>query len=99
MSEKYYIVRTEKAGVFFGKILKKENTPAGNEVTMTEARRLWRWRGAATLSQLSIDGVSNPGGCKFPAPVDEIVVTNAKEIITCTDKAVESIKSVPVWKA
>ena len=36
-----YIVRCDRAGVFFGKI-KERN---GSEVTMTEVRKLWRWDG------------------------------------------------------
>lgn len=37
-----YIVRCDRAGVFFGKI-KERN---GSEVTMTEVRKLWSWEGA-----------------------------------------------------
>ena len=36
-----YIVRCDRAGVFFGKI-KERN---GSEVTMTEVRKLWSWDG------------------------------------------------------
>lgn len=37
-----YIVRCDRAGVFFGKI-KERN---GSEVTMTDVRKLWSWDGA-----------------------------------------------------
>jgi hypothetical protein len=90
----YVIVRTYSAGVFAGYLEKRE----GKEVTLRNARRLWVWYGAASLSQLAIDGVSKPDECKFPVEVGKIELTEAIEIITCTDKAFESIKSVKIWK-
>jgi hypothetical protein len=92
--EKYVIVRTYSAGVFAG-YLKSKN---GQEVVLEKARRLWFWSGAASLSQLANEGVKNPDKCKFPAPVFEIEVTQAVEILTVTKKAQSIIESVPIWK-
>ena len=89
------LVRTYSAGVHVG-ILEARN---GKEETLSNARRIWYWVCAATLSQLATDGTSNPGGCKFPCPVAEILLTEAIEIIPLTKKARQSIDSVPVWKA
>ncbi len=94
MIGKYVLVRTYSAGVHDG-ILKSRN---GKEVTLTNARRIWYWEGAATLSQLAMDGTSKPENCKFPCAVNEILLTEAIEIIPITDKARESIASVKVWK-
>jgi len=91
---KYVIVRTNSAGVFAGNLSKKD----GKEVTLKNARRLWFWKGAASLSQLAIDGVSHPLECKFPAPVSSVVLTEAIEILDVTKKAKESISGVPEWK-
>ena len=52
MNEKYYIVRADRAGVFFGNI-KERN---GSEVTMTNVRRLWYWDGACAVEQLAVNG-------------------------------------------
>jgi len=93
MIGKHVIVRTYSAGVFAG-ILKSRD---GKEVVMTDARRLWYWDGAASLSQLAVDGVSKPKNCKFPAPVAEILLTEAIEIIPTTTKARDSIEGVMVW--
>ena len=65
---------------------------------MLKARRLWYWSGAASLSQLSVDGVSNPGECKFPCEVEKDELTEAIEILPLTDKAKKSIDSVEIWK-
>ena len=89
------IIRTEKAGVFFGNI-KERN---GQEAVITNCRRLWYWSGAASLSQLAVDGTSRPKDCKFTTVIDEMVVLGVIEIIPCTEKAIESINSVAVWKA
>ena len=91
----YVIVRTYSAGVFAGFLAKRE----GREVTLTQARRLWYWTGAATLSQLAESGTSNPALCKFPVAVSEIVLLEAIEVLSATAAARASIESVTVWQA
>lgn len=90
---KKVIIRVDRAGVFFGTLKSKE----GNEVTLTSCRRLWYWDGAASISQLAVNGVTKPDNCKFTVTVDEILVIGVIEIIPCTEKAIESIEGVKVW--
>lgn len=90
----YVIVRTYSAGVFAG-YLKERN---GKEAIVLNARRLYYWSGAASLSQLSVDGVTKPKDCKFPTEVSQVVLTEVIEILPVTEKAQASINSVPVWK-
>ena len=90
----YCIVRTYSAGVFAGYVENRE----GQEVTMRQARRIWYWDGAASLSQLAVDGTSKPENCKFPVAVDRIYLLQAIEIIPCTAKAKKSIEGVAVWR-
>ena len=91
---KYVIVRGRSSGVFAGTLAAKD----GTEVTLTDCRRIWYWEGAASISQLAIDGTNKPGGCKFPAPVKEITILDAIEIIHCTENAEASIKAGREWK-
>jgi hypothetical protein len=91
--EKYYIVRADRAGVFAGNIKEKN----GSEVTMTNVRRIWYWDGAASISQLAVDGTSKPKECKFTVTVDEMTILGVIEIIPCTEKAEKIIKEVSVW--
>lgn len=93
--DKYYIVRTYSAGVFVGYITKKN----GKEVEMTDARRIWYWSGAASLSQLAMEGVKNPEDCKFPCAVEKVLLTEVIEIIECTEEAKKNIDDVPIWKS
>jgi len=88
------IIRTYSAGVFMGYIKSRE----GKEVELINARRLWYWDGAASLSQMAIDGVSNPSNCKFPSVVPSITLTEAIEILPVSEKAKASIDGVAVWK-
>jgi len=91
---KYCIVRTYSAGVFAGYVQKRK----GKEVTMLNARRLWYWEGASSLSQLAMEGVKLPDKCKFPCEVMSIDLTEAIEIIPCTEEAQKSINLVKIWK-
>ena len=94
MGNTYYIVRGDRSGVFAGNIKYR----AGREVTLTNVRRLWYWSGAASLSQLALEDVKNPGSCKFTMTVPELVVLDAIELIPCSADAEANIKAVPVWK-
>ena len=91
---KYCIVRTYSAGVFAGYLA----TRVGKEVTLRCARRLWYWAGSASLSQLAMEGTKRPAECKFPCPVDTVILTEAIEILPVTAQAKASIEEVPVWE-
>lgn len=88
------IVRANGAGVFFGEIVEKN----GDTVTMKNARRLWYWSGASSLSELAQHGVARPNECKFPCTVDEVEVFNVLEILSVTEEAGRSIDEVKEWK-
>ena len=93
-NKKYVIARTHSAGVFAGYLKSRK----GKEVVLQDARRIWYWKGAASLSQLAIDGTSSPSECKFPAAVDEILLTECIELLPVTQKAKASILGVKEWK-
>jgi hypothetical protein len=94
MKRNYQIVRTYSAGVFAGTVVSRK----GQEVVMTNARRLWCWTGAASLSQLAMEGTKTPSTCKFPCPVARVELMQAIEILDCTKAAQASIEAVPEWK-
>jgi hypothetical protein len=88
------IIRADRAGVFFGEIKER----SGSEVVMTNVRRLWYWDGAASLSQLAVNGTVRPDECKFTVVVPEMTILGVIEIIPCTEKAIASIEGVREWK-
>ena len=92
--KKYVIVRTYSAGVFAGYL----NSRKGKEAVILNARRIHYWDGAASLSQLAVDGTSKPQNCRFPCEVPRIEVTEVIEILDVSVKARESIAGVFEWK-
>jgi hypothetical protein len=93
--KKYVIVRTYSAGVFAGLLESRK----GKEAVLTEARRLWFWRGAASLSELAVRGTSKPSECKFPVEVPRVELTEVIEVLDVTSEARKSIEAVPEWSA
>ena len=91
----YVLVRTRDAGVFAGYLSVKEFS----EYELVNARRIWYWSGAASLSQLSIDGTNDPDNCKFPEAVNKVTLFGVIEVLYPTEKARESIEGVKTWKA
>ncbi len=89
----YCIVRSARAGVFAGTVTHR----SGQEVTMTNARRIWYWDGAASLSQLATAGTSKPENCKFPGSAPNVLLMEVIEILPTTELAERSIKGVEEW--
>lgn len=95
LENKYYIVRTNRAGVFFGKIKEASH----EEVTMTDVRKLWHWDGACAVEQIALEGVKKPHNCNFTVVISEMTVIDPIQIIACTDEAAINLSKVAVWKS
>lgn len=94
--EMKYIIRTNRAGVFFGNVA---DFDAANRIaTLENARRLWYWDGACSLSELAELGTTAPNNCKFSITVKNIIVCEVIEIIPCSEKAAKQIEGVSEWK-
>jgi hypothetical protein len=89
----YVIVRGQSSGAFAGYLGERN----GREVELFNVRRLWYWEGAASLSQIAIDGVKRPDKCRFPAAFNRGLVLDAIEVIDATESARNSIEAVAVW--
>ena len=94
MIGKHCIVRGKDFGVFAGTVEAVE----GNCVLLKNARRLWYWEGAASISQIALEGVKEPGRCKFTVTVESILLADFIELIPTTEEARSSIDEVRVWK-
>ncbi|KKK57186.1 hypothetical protein LCGC14_3057000 [marine sediment metagenome] len=90
----YVLVRTYSAGVHFGYLEKRD----GKEVTLRKSRRIWYWKGACSVSQIAVDGVTAPDECKIAIEVDSITLIEAIEIIPITEKAKINLQNVQIWK-
>lgn len=87
------VIRTFSAGVHVG-ILAYQH---GSEVVLHDAHRIWRWRGANTLHELSQNGASSDW-TRVSDRVPEILLTEAIEIIPCSVKADENLRN-PRWSS
>lgn len=85
------IVRTYSAGVHFGYLKSRK----GKEVTLVRSRRIWKWAGAWTLSEIARDGLDTKNS-KVAGEVT-ITLTEAIEIIECTPKAARCLNSEATW--
>lgn len=79
------MVRAYSAGVHFGKLISIDYTPAGLEVILEDSRRLWRWEGAFTLSEVTQHGVKDGTRISCSEPIKSIM--DVVEIIPTTEKA------------
>lgn len=95
---KKVIIRSDRAGVFFGTLAEAE--PCGDKYTvqLTQCRRIWFWSGAASLSQMAVEGVKNPNNCKFTMTVDSLVIMGVIEVLPCTENAIANLTAVPTWR-
>ena len=86
MIGEFVLVRCRHAGVHMG-VLRES---AGTAVLLTDARRLWRWRGANTLHEVSQRGVGP--GSRISQPVPRILLTLAVEVIPCSPEGRASLE-------
>ena len=91
---KKYIVRTAKAGVFFGEI----ETYNSEYIEMKNVRKLWAWTGASSIEQLATEGVPKPLECKFTVVVPHMWLSEPIQIIEATDAACKTFNKVREWK-
>lgn len=84
---KKVIVRTYSAGVWYGELEQK----SGNEVILTNGRRLWRWQAkkSISLSAVAVHGID--ASRSKVAPAVEKIWLEAIEIIPVTDDAATTI--------
>ena len=76
---KKVLIRTYSAGVHFGTLLEID----GIELRLGNARRLWSWEGALSLSEVASTGV-NIDKSKISVPVEEIILPSYIEMLPLT---------------
>lgn len=85
-----HLIRTYSAGVHAGTLKSHD----GKTVVLTDAVRIWRWRGANTLHEMALRGPAQDY-TRISEPVPSIVLTEAIEIIPISEEA--SAAFAPRW--
>ena len=91
---KKVIVRSVQAGVFYGTLEEKN----GDEVMLTNARKLHYWDGAGAVEGLAKYGVTKPKNCRFTVWNEESLINNWCQILPTSEAAQKSIEGVKEWK-
>ncbi len=86
MIGKKVLVRTCSAGVHFGTLV----SHSGLQCQLADARRIWRWGGANTLHEMSLNGVDKVYS-RISEPVSEIALSEAIEVIPVSELAAANL--------
>ncbi len=90
----FVCVRTYSAGVHCGYL----KSQVLKEVVLLKAIRIHYWKGAASLSQLAMEGIKNIEESRIAMPVIWNKLTEAIETIKMTDIAASIIQNNATWK-
>lgn len=91
---KYCVVRTYSAGVHIG-FVKSFGIKHPQHAELIKSRRLHYWAGAASLSQVAMDGVDESSRIAVELP--EVELTDVVEVITCSTKSKEFFQKAKAW--
>ena len=83
---RHVVVRTYSAGIHIGTLAEVEANANGVNIVLTDARRLWKWEGAFTLSEVATAGI-NPKKSRLAVAVPEVLITQVAELIPTSEKA------------
>lgn len=97
--ENYYIVRTDRAGVFFAQMSEQEAETCVEKKSakLTNVRKIHYWDGAAAVEQISQDGV-NQSSSRLTVVVRNMTVAVPIQVIPCEEKSIENLKGCKEWK-
>ena len=97
--EQYFIIRCDRAGVFYAQIIEHKDLPSGTNLLIANARKAHGWDGACAVEELAVNGPQvEGGGNRWTVRVPEMEVASAIQIIPVTDAAKARIEAMPEWK-
>lgn len=81
MERNIVLIRSVNSGVWIGVMVDRNR----DEVVLTEAHKIWRWRGANTTSELALHGPKK-GYSRVAEPVNATIV-GVCEVIASNERA------------
>lgn len=91
----YVIARCREAGVHAGRLVSRK----GREVVLENSRRIWFWKGAASLSEIAVYGAKYPAECRIGVVVPRTELLEACEILFCQPEGQKMIEGCAPWRA
>jgi len=92
MKEEKSIVRSDRAGVFYGIVTARR----GAEVDLKDVRRIYYWSGATDCIQIAQEGCSPKSRLTMAA--DSITIFGVIEVLPVSEKARVILDGIPAWK-
>ena len=92
MKNQTYIIRTDRAGVFFAEVTERN----GSEAKLVNARRIHYWHNATDCIGISQTGVGPDS--RLTVTVPEMEVLGVIEVIPCTEAADKNLREVKEWR-
>lgn len=92
---KAVLVRSRGSGVWVGTLTARSTSAAGHSVSLTNARRIWSWTGAAECSQLALTGPKGGRIGVASAPI----VHEVLEEHAASGACVSAIAAISEWRA
>lgn len=87
-AKRIVVVRSGQSGVWIGEFVSRE----GQDVTLKSARKIWRWRGANTTSEIALHGKLDASHSRVAEPVD-CTVLGCCEVIESNPTALASVSA------
>ena len=94
----YVILRCSGAGVHAGELVER-GTPSGKTYVLRNARRIWRFNGAQTLSEVAVYGIGAESRVAPVVEMQEIRYDDCHEIIHCQAAGRAAIEAAKEWRA
>lgn len=95
----YVLIRASRAGVHAGYLVDRDD----NWVTLKDARRIWYWKGAASLSEIAVYGlnpkVSGSSKIAVVVPNHQLRTSDVCEVLKFCPNAKKSFEKMPEWRA
>lgn len=91
---KHVIVRCNRAGVFFAELA--DFDAVTRQAELRNCRRIYYWDGAASISQIAMDGVNNAS--ELTVTVPSMIVMEVIELLPCSENATRILKNIKEWK-
>lgn len=94
----YVILRCSGAGIHAGELAER-GSPSGGMYVLRNARRIWRFNGAQTLSEVAVYGLSSESRIAPIVEKQEIRFDDCHEIIHCQPAGRAAIEAAKEWRA
>jgi hypothetical protein len=94
----YVILRCSGAGVHAGELVER-GAPGGKMHVLKNARRIWRFNGAQTLSEVAVYGLNAESRVAPVVERQEIRFDDCHEIIHCQPAGRAAIEAAKEWRA